>query len=149
VRAGQKINVVPATATVELDGRLIPGQTVASFLAELRGVLGDEAHLEVTRAHAGVETTTDGELFSHLVRTVGLHDPTAVPLPYMVPGFTDASAYSALGTRCYGFCPVRFDPTAALSFSRMYHGDDERIPVAGLAWGLRVLHDAVAGFARA
>jgi acetylornithine deacetylase/succinyl-diaminopimelate desuccinylase-like protein len=74
------------------------------------------------------------------------HDPLAIPLPYMIPGFTDATAYARLGAKCYGFAPIRFDPTSTVSFSRMYHGDDERIPTDGLRWGLRVLYDAVRGF---
>jgi hypothetical protein len=28
----------------------------------------------------------------------------------------------------------------------MFHGDDERVPVEGLRWGLRVLFDAVSTF---
>jgi acetylornithine deacetylase/succinyl-diaminopimelate desuccinylase-like protein len=63
----------------------------------------------------------------------------------MIPGFTDATAYARLGAKCYGFSPVRFE-AGAPSFSRMYHGDDERIPTDGLRWGLRVLYDAVRGF---
>ena len=65
-----------------------------------------------------------------------------------MPGFTDAKAHFRLGTSCYGFSPVRFDPTHEISFSRMYHGHDERIPVSGLKWGLRVLYEAVSGFCR-
>ena len=57
----------------------------------------------------------------------------ARPLPFR---FTDATAYARLGARCYGFAPIRFDPTSTVSFSRMYHGDDERIPTDGLRWGL-------------
>ena len=67
----------------------------------------------------------------------------------MIPGFTDAKAYAQLGTKCYGFSPVRFDPTRPLDFARMYHGDDERVPVEGLHWGLRVLFDAVVDFCAA
>jgi len=43
---------------------------------------------------------------------------------------------------------VQFDPTHETSFSRMYHGHDERVPVAGVSWGLRVLYAAVSGFCR-
>jgi len=49
----------------------------------------------------------------------------------MIPGFTDATAYARLGAKCYGFAPIRFDAASNVSFSRMYHGDDERIPVEG------------------
>jgi hypothetical protein len=38
---------------------------------------------------------------------------------------------------------VRFDAAHEISFSRLYHGDDERAPVLGLHWGLRVLFEAV------
>jgi hypothetical protein len=41
---------------------------------------------------------------------------------------------------------VRFDPRDDVSFTRMFHGDDERVPVDGLRWGLRVLFDAVSTF---
>ena len=57
-----------------------------------------------------------------------------------------AKAYARLGTTCYGFAPVKFDPTHEVNFSKMYHGHDERVPVEGLKWGLRVLFEAVSGF---
>ena len=91
-------------------------------------------------------------LFRHLAATVKEHDPLGIPLPYLIPGFTDAKAYVRLGTTCYGFAPVRFDPTHPINFSAMYHGHDERVPVDGLVGphgGLRMLHDAVLGFCAA
>jgi acetylornithine deacetylase/succinyl-diaminopimelate desuccinylase-like protein len=64
----------------------------------------------------------------------------------MIPGFTDAKAYARLGSICYGFAPVKFDPTHEISFTAMYHGHDERVPVDGLGWGLRALYEAVSSF---
>jgi acetylornithine deacetylase/succinyl-diaminopimelate desuccinylase-like protein len=58
----------------------------------------------------------------------------------MIPGFTDSAAYATLGSTCYGFSPVKIPP--GMSYTEMYHGHDERIPIAGLAWGVEVL-DAV------
>jgi acetylornithine deacetylase/succinyl-diaminopimelate desuccinylase-like protein len=146
--AGSKVNVIPSRATVDLDGRTLPGQSEPAFLAELRDALGGDPQLEVLRRMPSVEAPVDTPLFDHLVRTLHRHDPTGHPLPYLIPGFTDAKAYARMGTICYGFSPVRFDPTADLSFAKMYHGDDERVPVDGLSWGVRVLFDAVAGFCR-
>jgi len=148
VRAGSKVNVIPGRASVEIDGRTLPGQTEASFLEELRAALGGDPHLEILRTLPPVETSPRTELFGHLAATLRRHDPAAHPVPYLVPGFTDAKAYFRLGTSCYGFAPVRFDPTHEISFSRMYHGHDERVPIAGLGWGLRVLYDAVSTFCR-
>ena len=147
VRAGNKVNVIPGKATVDIDGRTLPGQTDASFLEELRAVLGDSVKLEVLRSLPPVETPDDTPMFSHLARTVRAHDPLALPIPFVIPGFTDAKAYARLGSKCYGFSPVRFDPTAEISFSRMYHGHDERVPIAGLSWGVQVLFEAVEAWA--
>lgn len=149
VRAGSKVNVIPGRASVDIDGRTLPGQTEAQFLKELREALGDEgqASLEVLRSLPPIEAPSATPLFDHLARTVQRHDPTGIPLPYMIPGFTDAKAYARLGTTCYGFAPIRFDPTHEISFTAMYHGHDERIPVDGLRWGLRILYESVADFA--
>ncbi|MBX3259043.1 MAG: M20/M25/M40 family metallo-hydrolase [Labilithrix sp.] len=148
VRAGAKVNVIPGRASVEIDGRTLPGQSDVAFLNELRSALGEEpATLEVLRSLPPVEAPTTTPLFELLAATLKRHDPTGVPLPYLIPGFTDAKAYTRLGTVCYGFAPVRFDPTHEISFAAMYHGHDERVPVEGLGWGLRILYEAVARFA--
>jgi acetylornithine deacetylase/succinyl-diaminopimelate desuccinylase-like protein len=150
VRGGAKVNVIPGRASVEIDGRTLPGQSVDAFLAELRDALGPDgrdARLEVLRTFPSTETTPDTPLYEHLARTLRRHDPQGIPVPFLVSGFTDASAFAKLGTRCYGFAPVRFDPAHDVNFAAMYHGDDERIPVDGVHWGLRVLFDAVRDFA--
>jgi len=146
VRAGSKVNVIPGRASVDLDGRTLPGQSEGEFLAELREALGGDPELEVLRSMPPVEATSRTPLFDLLDATVRRHDPTGHPLPYLIPGFTDAKAYARLGTTCYGFAPVKFDPTHEVSFTKMYHGHDERVPVDGLKWGLRVLYDAVSTF---
>jgi len=76
-------------------------------------------------------------------------DPAGVPIPYVIPGFTDARAFAKLGATYYGFAPVRFDPAHKVSFAELYHGNDERCPVDGFCWGLRTLYDAVTSFCAA
>lgn len=149
LRGGSKVNVIPGVASVDIDGRTLPGQTEAAFLEELREALGGKGgdpHLEVLRSMPPVEASSATPLFDHLARTICRHDPLGHPLPYLIPGFTDAKAYTRLGTVCYGFSPVKFDPTHDVSFMKMYHGHDERVPVAGLTWGLQVLYEAVRDF---
>ena len=146
LRAGSKVNVIPGRASVDLDGRTLPGQSESAFLQELRQALGGDPELEVLRSMPPVEATSATPLFDVLAATLKRHDPTGTPLPYMIPGFTDAKAYVRLGTTCYGFSPVKFDPTHEVNFAKMYHGHDERVPAAGLKWGLRVLYEAVLAF---
>jgi acetylornithine deacetylase/succinyl-diaminopimelate desuccinylase-like protein len=146
VRAGAKTNVIPATATFEIDGRTLPGQSQDDFLRELRSVIGDEAALDVIASQPPVVAPADTPLFRCLCETIRDNDPEGIPIPALIPGFTDAKAYSKLGTIYYGFAPVKFDAGDGLVFAELYHGKNERIPEAGLRWGLRTLYDAVTRF---
>jgi hypothetical protein len=49
VRAGDEINVAPSEATVDLDGRMLPGFTPDDLLAELRALLDTGVELQVLR----------------------------------------------------------------------------------------------------
>lgn len=143
LRAGEKTNVIPGRATAELDGRTLPGQTTADLIRELETLAGPEVRFEVLQSAPPTETSPDTELFRHLCATVRRHDPEGIPLPALCPGFTDAKHFSRLGIRCYGFMPLRLPPD--LRFARLFHGDDERIPLDGLDWGTRVLWDTLLG----
>ena len=52
-------------------------------------------------------------------------------------GGTDAKSFSTLGIRCFGFSPLLLPPD--LDFLSLFHGIDERVPVDGLQFGVRVL----------
>ncbi len=145
--AGKKVNVIPSSATAQVDGRVIPGQSVRNFLDEVENVIGPGLRINVLEQHDGTVFSTHTPLFDAICATLARHDPGCVPVPYMIPGFTDAFAYAKLGATCYGFSPVRLGPE--LNFTRMYHGHDERIPVAGFKWGLKVLCELVRDFCRA
>lgn len=142
--AGKKVNVIPSSASAQIDGRIIPGQSVESFLAEVQRVVGDDITISVREQHDGTVFPSDTPLYEAIRRALAWHDPGAIPVPYMIPGFTDSFAYGRLGAVCYGFSPVRLGPE--LNFTKMFHGHDERIPRDGFAWGLRVLFEVVRDF---
>ena len=144
LRAGDKINVIPGVAEAELDGRTLPGHDGERLLEELRAVAGPDVELEVMRRLPAVEASPDTPLFRTLAAAVRRGDPEGIAVPYLVPGFTDALAFSRNGTTYYGFAPVGLPP--GLKFAELYHNVDERIPVEGFRWGVRVLHDAVRTF---
>ena len=143
VRAGNKTNVIPGVAEFEIDGRTLPGQSDADLLAELRAVLGPEVELEVIKSAPPVVTEPIASpVFDIIKRQVEAREPGATVVPYLIPGFTDAKYFSRTGARWYGFSPVKIEKSSGIRFADMFHGHDERIPVAGLAWGVEVL-DAV------
>jgi acetylornithine deacetylase/succinyl-diaminopimelate desuccinylase-like protein len=145
LRAGSKTNVIPGLAEVEIDGRILPGQTREDFLRELQEVLGHECELEVMHSMPPVVTSPkESALYDTLLSVMSDLEPTTPVIPYMLPGFTDAKAFTRLGARWYGFAPVLLPPE--IKFADLFHGHNERIPVDGLAWGTRVLADVLVQF---
>ncbi|HEY8516833.1 MAG TPA: M20/M25/M40 family metallo-hydrolase [Candidatus Binatia bacterium] len=141
VRAGNKTNVIPGVATVELDGRTLPGQTLEDLLREVRAVIGEEFEVEILESLEPVVTSSDTPEFEILCSTLRDHDPDGIPVPWLIPGFTDDKFWAALGARCYGFAPLKLPE--GISFQTMFHGHDERVPVDGYRWGIRTYVDAV------
>jgi acetylornithine deacetylase/succinyl-diaminopimelate desuccinylase-like protein len=145
LRAGNKVNVIPGVATVELDGRTLPGQSADSLISEIRAVIGNDFEVEILESEEPVVTSCETAEFEVLCATIRDHDPRGVPVPWLIPGFTDDKFYAALGARCYGFAPLKLPE--GMSFTSMFHGHDERVPVDGYRWGVRTYVDAVARLA--
>jgi acetylornithine deacetylase/succinyl-diaminopimelate desuccinylase-like protein len=134
--AGYKDNVIPGRASATIDCRTLPGQAEA-FLEQLREVIGPDIEIEHVQQQDALETTFDGELVDAMAAALRAEDPGARAVPYMLSGGTDAKAFTRLGIRCFGFAPLRLPPD--LNFSALFHGVDERVPVDGLQFGVRVL----------
>src|SRR6185436_20394653 len=91
--AGKKINVIPSSARAQVDGRIIPGQSIESYLAEVRRVVGDDVKVTVLEGREGSVFDSNTPLFRAICSTLERHHPGAIPVPFMIPGFTDSSAY--------------------------------------------------------
>ncbi|MFF4358058.1 M20/M25/M40 family metallo-hydrolase [Streptomyces sp. NPDC001604] len=134
--AGYKVNVIPGEATAHVDGRFLPGFE-EEFLADLDKILGPKVRREDVHADKAVETTFDGALVDAMQSALVAEDPAAKAIPYMLSGGTDAKSFDELGIRGFGFAPLKLPPE--LDFAGMFHGVDERVPVDGLKFGVRVL----------
>src|SRR3954470_5031179 len=136
LEAGYKDNVIPGRASATIDCRTLPGQA-ESFLAELREVIGPDVEIEHNHRQPAVETEFGGPLVDAMGAALRAEDPGARTVPYLMSGGTDAKAFATLGIRCFGFAPLRLPPD--LNFAALFHGIDERVPVEGLKFGVRVL----------
>jgi acetylornithine deacetylase/succinyl-diaminopimelate desuccinylase-like protein len=136
LEAGYKDNVIPGKASATIDCRTLPGQAEL-FLEQLRGVIGPDIEIEHISQQSALETSFDGALVEAMGAALRAEDPGARAVPYMLSGGTDAKAFSTLGIRCFGFAPLKLP--ADLNFSALFHGVDERVPVEGLQFGVRVL----------
>ncbi|MFF7857608.1 M20/M25/M40 family metallo-hydrolase [Streptomyces sp. NPDC007904] len=134
--AGYKVNVIPGQATAHVDGRFLPGYE-EEFLADLDRILGPRVRREDVHSDKALETDFDGRLVDAMQSALSAEDPIARAVPYMLSGGTDAKSFDDLGIRCFGFAPLKLPPE--LDFAGMFHGVDERVPVDGLKFGVRVL----------
>ncbi|MFB7183169.1 M20/M25/M40 family metallo-hydrolase [Streptomyces sp. NPDC056257] len=134
--AGYKVNVIPGQATAHVDGRFLPGYE-DEFFADLDRILGPRVKYEDVHGDKALETDFDGRLVDAMQGALKAEDPIARAVPYMLSGGTDAKSFDDLGIRCFGFAPLQLPPE--LDFAGMFHGVDERVPVDGLKFGVRVL----------
>jgi acetylornithine deacetylase/succinyl-diaminopimelate desuccinylase-like protein len=135
LKAGYKVNVIPQTATAEVDCRFLPGFE-DEFFAEFDRLLGDNVRREFIHHDIALETSADGDLYNAMAASLVAEDPDAKVVPYCLSAGTDAKWFTKIGIRCFGFSPLQLPPD--LDFSGMFHGIDERVPVSGLRFGARV-----------
>lgn len=134
--SGIKANVIPDTAQAVVDGRFLPGQE-EEFLAAIDALIGDRVSREFVHHDIALETPFDGPLIEAMSAALAAEDPGSRAIPYIMSGGTDAKAWSLRGIRCFGFVPLQLPPD--LDFPAMFHGIDERVPVASVRFGVRVL----------
>lgn len=133
---GYKVNVIPGEASARIDGRFLPGYE-QEYFTQLDELLGPNVRREFIHHDIALETGFDGPLVEAMTAALQAEDPGAQTVPYCLSGGTDAKSFSRLGMRCFGFAPLRLPPE--LDFTGMFHGVDERVPVDGLRFGVRVL----------
>ena len=138
LEAGYKANVIPGSASAVVDGRFIPG-----FEDELnetiKSLIGEHVTVETITRDKALEVPFEGDLVEAMCNALVKEDSVAIPVPYVMSGGTDNKALADLVIIGYGFSPLKLD--ADFNFMAMFHGVDERVPVEGLTFGVRVLKE--------
>lgn len=144
IKAGEKTNVIPSSAEVMLDGRVLPGQTRESFKKELQNALGKEAEIELIQWMDPLVYPFDTPLFDIIRRALNDREPEVEVVPYLLTAHTDAKHLHKLGIITYGFSPMNNAETE--NFSKLAHGHNERIGLDAFSWGVNVLTEVVERF---
>ncbi|QZY50664.1 M20/M25/M40 family metallo-hydrolase [Leucobacter tenebrionis] len=145
VRAGAVHNVIPGSASIDLDIRTLPGTTdeeVDELLAAVLGPLVDEVEIRHLRGWAATGSRSDTPLFAAIKRAIAeVADAPTVPI--MAAGGSDARVLRELGIPAYGFGLLAPD----WSYERYregVHGNDERIDVESIELSMAALRSIVA-----
>lgn len=143
LQAGVAENVLPQTAQLSVNFRLLPGTPVADTLGHIHSWLGPNAvHANVTLGPTcfapSTVTDSNGPAFELVTKAIqegwkfskaagAKHEGVGVPvLPYLMPGGTDSKHCQNLTSAVLRFCPY------SLTREQMkgVHGTNERILVA-------------------
>ncbi|WP_030156908.1 M20/M25/M40 family metallo-hydrolase [Glycomyces sp. NRRL B-16210] len=138
LEAGYKVNVIPGHARAEVDGRVLPGGE-AEFEATMDALCGPEVRWRYRHRTQPLGAPVDSPAFAAMRAAVRKFDPEGHPVPFCMSGGTDAKQFARLGITGYGFSPLGLPPE--FGYGRLAHGVDERVPVEGLRFGLRVLDE--------
>jgi carboxypeptidase PM20D1 len=132
-----KTNIIPQTASAELDIRLLPDEDTIAFRRELERVIADPG---ITLESIGdmappYDAPLDTELF-HAIERVAARMLPGVPVATTTStGASDRPYWNAAGPIAYGVSPWLVELEEA---QREIHGVDERVSIANLEFGLRM-----------
>jgi len=141
LRAGAKINVIPATAEAQIDVERVPGETRDEVLARFRQIVNDPS-VEITFAPgpqipAAEASPTTTALFLAMQHAISRIYPRDLVAPYMARVGTDASFLRSRGMPVYGV------PVFLREGEGRAHGNDERISTRNLEDGVELLWQMV------
>lgn len=134
--AGYKVNVIPGSAVAHVDGRVVPGGE-AEFEATMDALTGPDVDWEYHHREVALQAPVDSPAFAAMRAAIERFDPEGRVVPYCMSGGTDAKQFSRLGITGYGFSPLKLPE--GFDYQALFHGVDERVPVEGLHFGVRVL----------
>jgi acetylornithine deacetylase/succinyl-diaminopimelate desuccinylase-like protein len=140
IRGGDSSNVIPTEVTVDLDGRVLPGHTPADLVNELEDFAGDLAEFELIEEEPPAQAEPDMRLYPMLADVLRQKDRDGVPIPVLLPGYTDARHFARLGIQTYGFLPMRLPKEISLD---LIHASNERVPAEALRFGVACLVEAL------
>ena len=138
LEAGYKANVIPQNASAVIDGRFLPGYE-NELHETIKKLAGDEIEFEILTRDIALESEFAGPLVEAMCKAINNEDSAGIPVPYLMSGGTDNKALHDLGIVGYGFSPLRLPED--LDFFALFHGVDERVPIDGLKFGVRVLYE--------
>jgi len=149
IHGGVKENIIPSECEAVFDCRILPGQTPADAMNEIKGLLKDigleKLEFETIQANEPSESLANTPLYEQIVTVLKEFEPNSSVAPILLTGGTDSRFFRETGSICYGFQPMRADMPYG-EILKSIHGIDERISIENLVFGTSVLYNVVERF---
>ena len=146
LQGGKQFNVIPDSAGAVLNVRTLPGQSVDEVVERMRAAVTEPGvAFEITqRGQEAPASDPASPMFQAITESAHELDPGIAVVPYLSTGVTDSARLRRLGVNAYGILPF---PMMQADEERM-HGNDERVPLASLHFGTRLIYGAIERIAR-
>lgn len=127
-------NVLPQKASVTVNCRIMPGESIASTKEHIRrAIKNDKIEIEFIKGkEPSIVSPDNTKSFGVLKKLSRQLDPKNIVIPYLVMGGTDAYHYEPICENIYRFAPFTV-PTELLLTT---HSTNERCPVEQLTQGV-------------
>jgi len=146
LNGSNKVNVIPPEATADVDTRLVPGEKLDRWIAELRGVIKDDSiKIEPVLAFEANASPVDTDLVQAVREVVNRRYPGALISHPVLAGFTDSHFFRDLGVHSYGFSPF---VAPARELGAGFHGNDERIGKQAFVDGVKFFYEIIERLAK-
>jgi len=146
LNGSKQTNVIPNSATCNLDVRLLPDENREDFLNALKSVIGDPTiKIEnVNTFKPPNSSRVDTELFNVISEVTKANHPEAIVTTKMLSGYTESQLYRQLGIVAYGWVPFYTTPAE----NEGVHGNNERICVKNIREGTKEFFEVVTRISR-
>ena len=123
-------NVLPPSASMGINVRLMGGDTIESAQAYLKKVIANDqiAIRVVDGGNPSAVSETTGPAWDTLCRAIRQTWPEALVSPYLMMAGSDSRNYCAISDHVYRFCAMHLSKEER----GMIHGHNERVPVKTL-----------------
>ena len=133
--AGAKINVIPDSADVDVDIRILPGDEgdgVRRMLRDAAGDLWKDVEIVAEGDNPATASPIDTPLWDALTKVTRSLIPNSTTVPFLVVGATDARYFRRKGVVSYGY-GLMSEKIPFGEFAKLFHGNNERVDTGTLA----------------
>lgn len=134
LRAGDKSNIIPASAQAIVDLRALPDRE-DELRDEITRLAGDAVDLHWQASLSPIAAPIDSPFVSAIGDAIRAEDPDGIVVPYLLPASTDNKHFARLGVLGYGFVPLRVPDD--FDVYGQFHSADECVPLESLYFSAR------------
>ncbi len=142
LEGGVKDNVIPTTASVVINFRIMPGESVDDVKDHIIKTIGDDRiQLEAISNvnEPSLVSSDETEAFKIIEKTIRQLHPNAVVTPGLLGAGTDSKHFLSISDNVYRFFPTRVHPGNVTGF----HGINEHIPVENYIETIQFAHQLI------